>query len=128
MNNLAKKFFEKRSHERHINTREVSIKVVFSSSHPSLLGQTLKAKAIDISKGSLRLDVSREMAIDSVLDIIVEIENVHRKYFLTGNIKWRLPATKSGHYQIGLKFRERTDTFSDLNNWKTQFKENFRLS
>ena len=127
MNNLAKQFFEKRSGERHISTKEVNVKIVFSSGNPSLLGKTLKARAIDISKGSLRLEVAHKISIDSVLDMVIEIECLNRKYFLTGNVKWRLPA-KPGYYQIGLKFRERTDTVSDLYHWKSQFKENFRLN
>ena len=126
MNNLAKKLFDKRSSARHNNTEEINVKIVFSSKNPSLLGKTLKAKVIDISKDSLRLDVSHEISIDSVLDIVIETETFNRKYFITGNVKWRLPA-KPGHYQIGLKFRERTDTVSDLGNWKSQFKENFAL-
>lgn len=127
MNSLATNFFEKRSSKRYISTEEINVKIVFSSSNPGLLGKILKANTIDISKNSLRLEVVHEMAIDSVLDIVLEIEGFSRKYFLTGNVKWRLPA-KPGYYQIGLKFRERTDTVSDLGDWKSDFKENFNLS
>jgi PilZ domain len=126
MNNLAKKFFDKRSITRYRSAEEINVKIVFSSKDPSLLGKTLKAKAIDISKSSLRLDVTHAISIDSVLDIVIETETLSRKYFITGNVKWRLPA-KPGHYQIGLKFRERTDTVSDLSQWKSQFKENFTM-
>lgn len=127
MNNLAKQFFANRSGARHISAEEIDVKIVFSSSNPSLLGKTLKTKAIDISKSNLRLEVSSEMEIDSVLDMVVGVGSVNRKYFLTGNIKWRLPA-KPGYYQIGLKLRERTDTTTDLKLWKDNFKENFRLA
>jgi len=126
MKNLARKLFDKRSNPRYNNAEEINVKIVFSSKDPSLLGKILKAKAIDISKGSLRLDVTHEISIDSVLDIVIETETFNRKYFITGNVKWRLPA-RPGHYQIGLKFRERTDTTSDLSHWKSQFKENFTL-
>ena len=127
MNNLAKQFFANRSGARHISAEEIDVKIVFSSSNPSLLGKTLKTKAIDISKSNLRLEVSSEMEIDSVLDMVVGVGSVNRKYFLTGNIKWRLPA-KPGYYQIGLNLRERTDTTTDLKLWKDNFKENFRLA
>lgn len=126
MNNLAKLIYDKRSVTRCQDTSEINVKIVFSSKDPSLLGKTLKSRTIDVTKSSLRLEVTDEISVDSVLDIIIEIENLNRKYFITGNVKWRLPA-KPGYYQIGLKFRERTDTVSDLSHWKSQFKENFRL-
>lgn len=124
MNNLAKKIFENGFKSRRSNTEDINVKIVFSSKDPSLLGKTLKAKAIDVSKTGLRLEIAHEISIDSVLDIVIETKSINRKYFITGNVRWRLPA-KPGYYQIGLKFRERTDTKSDLSNWKGEFKENF---
>ena len=124
MNNLAKKILENGFKSRRSNTEDINVKIVFSSKDPSLLGKTLKAKAIDVSKTGLRLELAHQISIDSVLDIVIETKSINRKYFITGNVRWRLPA-KPGYYQIGLKFRERTDTKSDLSHWKDEFKENF---
>ena len=124
MKNLARKIFSGRSSFRNNTNEDINVKIVFSSKDPSLLGKTLKARAVDVSRSGLRLEILHEISIDSVLDIVIETKYLNRKYYITGNVKWRLPA-RPGYFQIGMKFRERTDTVSDLSLWKEQYKENF---
>ena len=98
--------------------------ILFSSENPSLIGQTLETHAIEISPKGLRLEVNHEIGINSVLDIAVKVNGHDRAYYLTGNVRWRVPSI-DGSYHIGLILRERNDLRSDLKAWKANFKQNF---
>ncbi len=124
MNKIAKLFSGKKTEEQFASARGTHIKVLFSSENPSLLGGTVKTKAIELSPKSIRLEVSHPVEINSVLDISVTMENSERSYNLTGNIRWRLPSTQ-GRYQAILVLRERMDIRTDFKAWKDNFEQNF---
>lgn len=121
---FTKRYFEKRSDSEYVSADNVEVKVLFSSENPSLLGKTVSTTAIEMSTKSLRLEVPYPIEIDSVLDIVVRVKGIEREYYLTGNVRYRLPST-AGHYHIVLVLRERTDVISDLRAWRTNFHNNF---
>ncbi len=127
MKNLAQRLFSKETEENYIAAENTNVKVVFSSENPALLGKTMKTTAIEMSPKSIRLEVALPVKIDSVLDIVVAMDNSERSYNLTGNVRWRLPSSQ-GKYQIVLILRERSDVRSDLNAWKSNFDKNFKLA
>ena len=111
---------ERRKGSRHYITSEnVTVKILFSSENPVILGKQFKT--IDISKNSLRLEIAHSIEVGSVLDIALTIDGSKLRYNLTGNVRWRLPAATPGVYQLGLVLRERTDTLSDLKAWQQHF-------
>lgn len=124
MINFTKRYFDKRTETRYVASDNVEVKVLFSSENPSLLGKTLTTTAIEMSQKALRLEVGYPIEIDSVLDIVVTVRGIEKDYYLTGNVRYRLPSS-SGHYHIVLVLRERTDVTSDLKAWKAQFENNF---
>ena len=127
MKNLKQLFFKKKTEEHFVSAEGSSIKIIFSSENPSLLGATMKTTAIEMSPKSIRLEVAHPIEIDSVLDIVVQLNNSERSYNLTGNVRWRLPSTR-GQYHIVLVLRERADIRSDLKAWKTNFTQNFEYT
>ncbi len=118
-NNLDKAFEERRADPRFDFEAQLTIKIVFSSENPGLLGKTLDAASVDASASGMKILFNRPILIDSVLDVWVTKED--RKYFLTGNIRWCNEDDKPGQYQAGLVFRERTDTITDLKLWRKTF-------
>ncbi len=127
MKNLAQRLFSKETEENYISAENTKIKIIFSSENPALLGKAMKTTAIEMSPKSIRLEVALPVKIDSVLDIVVAMDNSERSYNLTGNVRWRLPSSQ-GKYQIVLILRERSDVRSDLNAWKSNFDKNFKLA
>ena len=113
---------DRRAHTRFDSEEELSLKIVFSSENPGLLGRTLKASTLDVSAGGLRISLNQAIKIDSVLDVWVTLKEQKRKFFLTGNVRWCNESEKPGVYQIGLILRERTDTITDLGSWQSTFK------
>ncbi|VAW64234.1 hypothetical protein MNBD_GAMMA10-3085 [hydrothermal vent metagenome] len=126
MNKIAKLFLNKKTEEKFASARGTRVKVLFSSENPSLLGNTDKTTAIEMSPKSIRLEVAHPIEINSVLDISVTMDNCDRSYNLTGNIRWRLPSTQ-GRYQAILVLRERMDIRSDFKAWKANFEQNFEF-
>lgn len=123
MRNLSKRLFDRRKSEQFVTTDGAEVKILFSSENPSLLGKTIDTTTIEMSPRGLRLEVGYPIEIDSVLDVVVRIKNTNREYYLTGNVRWRLPSTV-GLYHVVLVFRERSDIRSDLKAWKANFDHN----
>mgnify|MGYP006921587550 FL=1 len=121
---FTRRYFDKRNDTEYVSADNVEVKVLFSSENPSLLGKTVGTTAIEMSQKSLRLEVPYPIEIDSVLDIVVQVKGIERKYYLTGNVRYRLPSS-NGHYHIVLVLRERTDVVSDLKAWRANFDNNF---
>lgn len=111
-----------RTNARIKSTEDLSLKIVFSSDHPGLLGRTIMCSVLDISASGLRVSVNQPVNINSVLDVWAILQEENRKFFLTGNVRWCLESGKPGTYQIGLILRERSDTVTDLRSWQALFK------
>ena len=120
---LKKKKEERRVEERYERSAELSMKIVFSSENPDLLGKTLDGSTIDVSASGLRIVLNRPIKMDSVLDVWVNLKDQNKKYFLTGNVRWCNETEVGGAYQIGVVLRERTDTVTDLSSWQALFKK-----
>ena len=101
---------------------DLTVKIVFSSTAPSLLGKNLDSKTVDISASGLRISLDRPIEIDSVLDVWVTMKKQNKKYFLTGYVRWCNETDQLGVYHAGVVLRERTDTITDLRSWRKHFK------
>ena len=119
---MVSSYDDRRAHTRIDSAEDISLKIVFSSENPGLLGRTLNASTLDVSTGGLRISINHAIKIDSVLDVWVTLKEQKRKFFLTGNVCWCNESDKPGIYQIGLVLRERTDTVTDLRSWQYVFK------
>lgn len=113
---------ERRADKRFQQNEDVSLKIVFSSESPGLLGKNLSGETLDISASGLRIKLPSPIKIDSVLDVSMTFHKENRKYFLTGNVRWCRENKEGSGYLIGVVLRERTDTITDLASWKSNFK------
>ncbi len=116
------KFEERRGAKRHQAQEALNLKIVFSSENPGLLGRTISGSTVDISASGLRIEMKQKIKMDSVLDVWVTLKDNHKKYFLTGNVRWCSEANADGIYQIGVVLRERSDTVTDLDGWRAALK------
>lgn len=111
-----------RAQYRFKQVEDISVKIVFSSENPGLLGRKIQGSTLDVSAGGMKLMLNNPIRVDSVLDVWVTTKDQSRKYFLTGNVRWCNESEKSGIYQIGLILRERSDAVTDLVSWQDSFK------
>jgi len=116
------KYEERRGSKRRQSREALNLKIVFSSENPGLLGRTISGSTVDISATGLRIEMKQKIKLDSVLDVWVTLKDNHKKYFLTGNVRWCSEESASGVYQIGVVLRERSDTVTDLDGWRAAFK------
>jgi len=124
MKDIALRFFKKKPDEHFVSAAGTNVKILFSSTNPSLLGKTIQTTAIEMSPKNIRLEVDHPIEINSVLDISIKLDSNKRSYNLTGNVRYRLPST-TGQYHIVLVLRERSDIRSDFKAWKSNFIQNF---
>ncbi|MCW8955406.1 MAG: PilZ domain-containing protein [Gammaproteobacteria bacterium] len=115
-------FEDRRADPRIEQAADLTVKIVFSSSSPGLLGKNLDGKTVDISASGLRVSLDRPIDVDSVLDVWVMMKKENKKYFLTGNVRWCNETEQPGIYHAGVVLRERTDTITDLRSWRKSFK------
>jgi len=113
---------DRRESTRYEIKEVLDMKIVFSSENPNLLGKKLAGSTVDVSASGLRIELSQQIKIDSVLDVWVTLKDSKKKYFLTGNVRWCKKIATDGIFQIGVVLRERSDTVTDLENWKSVFK------
>lgn len=113
---------ERRADERFEQKDDISLKIVFSSENPGLLGRNLSGETLDASASGLRISLPCSIKIDSVLDVWVTLHEENKKYFLTGNVRWCRENPEGEGFLIGLVLRERTDTITDLVSWKEKYK------
>jgi hypothetical protein len=114
---------ERRADKRFDKSEDISLKIVFSSENPGLLGKTMSGETLDVSASGMRISMERAIKIDSVLDVWVTLHDQNKKYFLTGNVRWCRPSEAGKDYQVGLVLRERTDTVTDLSSWQEAFRK-----
>lgn len=113
---------ERRAEQRYEQKQALSVKIVFSSENPGLLGKTIDGSTLDVSGSGLRIQLNQPVEMDSVLDVWVSRKENNTKYFLTGNVRWCNETERGGIYQVGLVLRERSDTVTDLSSWQASFK------
>ena len=112
---------ERRAEPRYEEKDAITLKIVFSSENPGLLGKTLEGATHDVSASGLCIQLDRPIVVDSVLDIMLTNKRMGKKFSLTGNVRWCRETSQPGQYQIGLVLRERTDQHTDLAEWRQVF-------
>ena len=109
---------ERRQDERFNAPDDLSLQIVFSSENPGLLGKTIDSSAIDLSASGIKILFPHSLKKDSVLDMWVTLKGQSKKFFLTGNVRWCTELEIEGTFQVGVVFRERTDTVTDFSEWR----------
>lgn len=120
---MEKLLEERRSATRYEQKEALDMKIAFSSENPNLLGKTVNGSTVDVSASGLRIELNQQIKIDSVLDVWVRLKGNNKKYFLTGNVRWCSEMEVAGLFQIGVVLRERSDTVTDFDSWRSAFKD-----
>jgi len=109
---------ERRESKRETYHTALSLQIVFASVAPSLLGKKLDGETIDISAKGLCIALNYAIPVDCTLDVWVTLKDSSKKYFLSGKVRWTKPIGNQGKFASGIYLFERTDTKTDLNDWK----------
>lgn len=109
---------ERRHQPRLEGDERLSLKITRCDQDESLLGITLQCSAVDVSANGVKLR-SSETAIGPgiELDMWIDIDGWAGRYFLSGKVKWSMPA-EDGHC-AGVQLLELDNT--DIRNWQALF-------
>lgn len=111
---------ERRRHLRLERDDKLFIQVLAASETPELVGESFYCTALDASESGLRIGVNQEVAINSEVDLWIDVVSCARKYFLRGLVKWSYElASDVESYQLGIELFDQEVT--DYEEWQLLF-------
>lgn len=113
---------ERRTDKRIIRTEAFSLKIIFTSENPGLLGKSLYGSTIDISASGLRLALQKQLPVDSTIDVVVILKGSPKQYFLSGKVRWCKKADDKNNYHVGVALQDLINTETDYEAWRTALK------
>jgi Tfp pilus assembly protein PilZ len=114
---------ERRVDERIVQTAAFSLKIIFTSENPGLLGRSLYGSTIDISASGLKLALQSELPVDSTIDVVVTLKSNPKQYFLSGKVRWCKKADNEGNYHVGIALQDLINTDTDYKAWREALKK-----
>ena len=108
---------ERRVDKRISQTEAVSLKILFTSESPGLLGKTLQGSTVDISASGLKLALQSELPVDSTIDVSVTLKGNSKQYFLSGKVRW-CKKIDGSNYQAGIALQDLINTETDYKAWR----------
>jgi hypothetical protein len=112
---------ERRSERRHSLNQPISVKIMFASESPQLLGKQLQGSTADVSASGVRILLNTDLPVDSTIDITVTLKE-SQKYFLSGKVRWTEAASIEGMYHIGISLQDLFNTDTDFKRGKEAIK------
>lgn len=113
---------ERRADERISQTAAFSLKIIFTSENPGMLGKSLYGSTIDVSASGLKLELQSELPVDSTIDVVVTLKGNAKQYFLSGKVRWCKKADNEGNYHVGIVLQDLMNTDTDYNAWREALK------
>ena len=107
---------EKRSSVRHLQNGQIHVDVVKSNQVKST---RYEGAMKDVSKNGIRLHGKHPIEKDTMLKLLIEFEQDHSQYSLSGNVKW-VTETTEHEFIAGLELLESSS--KDISQWREQFK------
>ncbi|MCW9014131.1 MAG: PilZ domain-containing protein [Gammaproteobacteria bacterium] len=114
------KLNERRRHVRLLRDDKLFIQILAASETPDIVGDTFYCATVDVAESGIRLEVSREVAVNSEIDLWIDVKVCARKYFLRGQVKWCYVLDASTDiYQLGIELYDQNGT--DFEEWQMLF-------
>jgi Tfp pilus assembly protein PilZ len=113
---------ERRVDKRLTQTEAFSLKIIFTSENPNLLGKSLYGSTIDISASGLKLALENQLPIDSTIDVVITLKGNPKQYFLSGKVRWCKEIDGQNNYHVGIDLQDLINTETDYKAWRTALK------
>lgn len=102
-----------------VNTH-VFLGIYECKSDPSMIGETLKAVAFDVTRNGLGIEAEQSIPTDTILNVTVAPAGYPiRLYNLTGEVRWA--SHQADRWQLGLQLFD----VEDLERWQADFDQRF---
>jgi hypothetical protein len=105
---------------RGVREEKLFIKVASCKTQPSIEKMTLRSSTLDVSASGMRLLVTKEIPVGTILDMWVEIKGNPGKFLLQGKVMWN--STQNDEFLCGVELVDTSEDLSDLIRWRTLFK------
>ena len=113
---------ERRVDKRITETAAFSLKIIFTSENPNLLGKSLYGSTIDVSASGLGLALDSPLPKDSTIDVVVTLKGNSKQYFLSGKVRWCRENKDDGKHHVGIALQDLTNTDTDYKAWREALK------
>ena len=114
---------ERRENERITQAAAYSLKIIFISENPNMLGKSLYGSTIDISASGLGLALDNPLPKGSTIDVIVTLQGSAKQYFLSGKVRWCRENKEDKLHHVGLVLQDLTNTDTDYKAWREALKD-----
>lgn len=92
---------QRRNSHRRDSEGQATIRIA-TSDDPTLVNHSLRCNVLDISENGLRLETSAMIPGDSKLVLWVSLDNVPRRFFLKGEVRW-VSFEENGEFNVGVE-------------------------
>ena len=113
---------ERRASKRIDQAAPFSLKIIFTSENPGMLGKSLYGSTIDISATGLKLSLDSALPVDSTIDVVVTLKGSSKQYFLSGKVKWCKKMDGASHH-VGIALQDLANTETDYKGWRAALKD-----
>jgi len=113
---------ERRVDQRIAQAAPFSLKIIFTSENPTLLGKSIYGSTIDISASGLGLALDTPLPKDSTIDVVITLKGSDKQYFLSGKVRWCRENKDEGDYSVGIALQDLTNTDTDFKAWREALK------
>ena len=102
-------------HEKRIGVRkrrreDVFIELTLLNTDGDYIDKVVECETVDVSVNGLKLYVSHDIPVGTVMDVCVKVEGINQPFYLTTELKWIEPLADEGWYFVGLEVYEGDDT------------------
>ncbi len=109
---------EKRNFPRQLQNEQVHVDILKASNEQIDTSIRYEGRMKDISHNGIRLHGKHPLKKDSTLELLVEFEEDHSKYNLSGCVKW-VTQTTENEFVAGLELSDTDNT--DILKWHQKF-------
>ncbi len=113
---------ERRIDKRVAQTAAFSLKIIFTSDNPALLGKNLYGSTIDTSASGLKLALQSELPVNSTIDVVITLKGNPKQYFLSGKVRWCRKTDEGTNYHVGIALQDLLNTETDYKAWQEALK------
>lgn len=107
----------KRQSVRYIRHDSLLVQILAASEAMDIAERTFVCKSVDASINGFKIELDREIAIHSLLDLWASFEGVEEKFYLRGRVCWCYElASDSAQFQLGVELEEAFAT--DYEKWR----------
>ncbi len=108
----------KRQTTRYFRHDRLLVQILAASESMDIADRTFVCKSVDASLNGMKIELDREIAVGSLVDLWASFEGMEQKFYLRGRVCWCYElGSESAQFQLGVELEEAFAT--DYERWRS---------